>query len=104
MRWVINSYRISNAIPTLKWDKLEGATTRDIFRAMLGFHGRMRWAYPTVPIGDTAWGGSRPSERAALDAEFLTHYFPELDRREVLWRYGQLDRSIDWPVAPESTM
>lgn len=97
MRWVINSYRISNAIPTLKWDKMESASTRDIFRAMLGFHGRFRWAYPTVPVDDNAWGG-QPPERAALDAEFFTWYFPELDRREVLWRYGQLDTSIHWPL------
>ena len=103
MRWVINSYQISNAIPTLKWDKLEGATTHEVFRAMLGFHGRMRWAYPTIPTGDSAWGGAQPPERWELDREFLTYYFPELDRREVLWRNGQLNTSIDWPQTGEAT-
>jgi len=97
MRWVINSYRISNAIPTLKWDKMEDAATHDIFRAMLGFHGRFRWAYPTVPADDTSWREASEG-RPALDREFLTYYFPELDRRQALWRAGELDTSIHWPI------
>jgi len=100
---VINSYQISNAIPTLKWDKIEDATTHEVFRVMLGCLGRMRWAYPTIPVGDSAWGGAQPPERWEVDREFLTYYFPELDRREVLWRNGQLDRSIDRPQPEEAT-
>jgi hypothetical protein len=103
MRYIINSYRISNAIPTLKWDKMQGAETHDIFRAMLSFHGRFRWAYPTVPPKETTWRGTPPPDRAALDREFLDFYFPELDRQQALWREGKLDMDIHWPVAVEPT-
>ena len=98
MRYIINSYRISNAIPTLKWDKMQNATTHDIFRAMLGFHGRFRWAYPTVPGDDRSWRDEAAQGRPALDREFITFYFPELDRREKLWREGKLDTDIHWPI------
>ncbi len=98
MRYIINSNRISNAIPTLKWDKIQDAETHDIFRAMLGFHGRFRWAYPTVPADQTSWLGEAPEGRAALDRAFLEYYFPELDRQEKLWRAGKLDTAIHWPI------
>ncbi len=96
MRYVIGSYRISNAIPTLKWDKMEDAAIHDIFRAMLSLQGRFRWAYPTVPTDEPSWRGSSP-ERAAWDKEFMEFYFPELDRQEALWREGRLDMRIQWP-------
>ncbi len=98
MRYVINSNHISNAIPTLKWDKIEDAGLHDIFRAMLSFHGRFRWAYPTVPADQTSWQGESPEGRAAIDREFLEYYFPELDRQEALWRAGLLDTGISWPI------
>ena len=98
MRYIINSCRISNAIPTLKWDKMQDASTRDIFDAMLSFHGRFRWAYPTIPAQETSWRGGPPSGRAALDQEFVDFYFPELDRREKLWCAGRLDTAIHWPI------
>jgi len=95
LRYVVNSYRISNAIPTLKWDKMRNARLHDIFRAMLGLHGRFRWAYPTVPRKE---GAKVPPERAALDREFMEFYFPELNRREALWRQGKLDTEIHFPI------
>jgi hypothetical protein len=99
MRYVIGSYRISNVIPTLKWDKMQNAETHDIFRAMFGLHGRFRWAYPTVPADQTSWHGTPPPDRAALDKEFLDFYFPELGRQEALWREGKLDMEIRWPIS-----
>lgn len=98
MRYVINSHRISNAIPTLKWDKMQEASLHDIFRAMLAFHGRFRWAYPTVPADDHSWRDPQAQDRAAIDREFLTFYFPELDRQAQLWREGKLDTAIHWPI------
>lgn len=98
MRYIINSHRISNAIPTLKWDKMQDAQTHDIFRVMLAFHGRFRWAYPTVPTNETSWRGAPPPDRAALDRVFMEFYFPELDRQAALWREGKLDTSIHWPI------
>lgn len=98
MRWVIGAYRISNAIPTLKWDKMADATTHDIFRAMLGLHGSFRWAYPVAGPGVAIWGGDPPAERVELDREHLEYLYPELDRREALWRAGELDTSVQWPI------
>jgi hypothetical protein len=98
MRYIINSYRISNAIPTLKWDKIQDAPLHDIFRAMLALHGRFRWAYPTVPANETSWRGTPPPDRAALDKEMMEFYFPELDRQQALWREGKLDAEIHWPI------
>jgi len=104
MRYIIASYRISNAIPTLKWDKMQDAPVvgppplHDIFRAMLAFHGRFRWAYPTVPTNETSWRGIPPPDRAALDKEMMEFYFPELDRQAALWREGKLDTEIHWPI------
>jgi len=102
MRYIINSHRISNAIPTLKWDKMEDARQHDIFRAMLSFHGRFRWAYPTVPADDQSWRDPAAEGRAGLDREFLTYYLPELDRQEALWREGKLDTAIHWPIEVEA--
>ncbi len=102
MRYIVNSYCISNAIPTLKWDKIRDAKTHDIFRAMLAFHGRFRWAYPTLFASAISQMGTPLSARAALDREFVDFYFPELDRRQALWRAGKLDTRIHWPIRLES--
>lgn len=100
---MVGSYRISNAIPTLKWDKLEGASTREVLQAMLGLQGRARWAYPVSGPEAASWGANPPPERVALDREFLEYYFPELDRRTAQWRAGQLDESIAWPLTAAET-
>jgi len=101
MRYVINSHRISNAIPTLKWDKMQDAKTHDIFRGMLAFHGRFRWAYPTLPNNPSNWRGDLLARRRRLDREFVEFYFPELTRQEKLWRQSRLDTAVNWPVSVE---
>ncbi|MGD9496386.1 MAG: hypothetical protein AB7Y46_08745, partial [Armatimonadota bacterium] len=46
LRYVVGTWNISNAIATLKGDKMEGADERAQLQIMLDLHGRARWPYP----------------------------------------------------------
>lgn len=72
LRYVVGTYNISNAIATLKGDKMEGASEREQLQAMLDLNGRARWPYPGT--------------NAERDELFTTWYFPTLDRMQEQWR------------------
>jgi hypothetical protein len=72
LRWVVSTWNISNSIPTLKGDKMEGTTLKERTEAMLDLHGRARWPYPGY--------------REEVDQLFTEWYFPTLDEMEARWR------------------
>jgi hypothetical protein len=72
LRWVVSTWNISNSIPTLKGDKMEGTTLKERTEAMLDLHGRARWPYPGY--------------REEVDQLFTEWYFPTLDEMEAQWR------------------
>ncbi len=72
LRYVVGAFNISNAIATLKGDRMEGADERQQLQVMLDLNGRARWPYP----------GTNPER----DALFTDWYFPTLDVMEAAWR------------------
>ena len=107
LRYVINTYKISNTIATLKGDKMlrEGAEEpkpakgkrltvkemrkrwrevgcplRDQLDAMLRLNGRCRWAYPGWPL------------RKADQEDYIGFYFEELDRMQAEWETSREPR------------
>ena len=112
LRYVVNTYKISNAIATLKGDRMlrEGAAepvppqgkrwTLDESRAawrdvaaplhdqldvMLRLNGRCRWAYPAWPPGK------------AQQADYIDFYFQELDRMQSEWQRSGRPLPQRWP-------
>ncbi|NOZ23291.1 MAG: hypothetical protein GXP25_19635 [Planctomycetes bacterium] len=113
LRYVINTYKISNAIATLKGDKMlrEGAeeptlpkgkrltlserramwrkvgcSLRDQLDAMLRLNGRCRWAYPGWPLG------KKDTE------DYIGFYFKELDRMQAEWERTKKPLPMRWPM------
>ncbi len=72
LRYVVGTFNISNAIATLKGDRMEGADERQQLQVMLDLNGRARWPYPGI--------------NAERDALFTNWYFPTLDEMEAAWR------------------
>ncbi len=75
LRYVVGTYNISNAIATLKGDRMQGAGEKRQLQIMLDLNGRARWGYPGTNL-----------ERDILFTEW---YFPVLDRMEARWRAEQ---------------
>lgn len=87
MRYVINQYRVSNAIGTLKWNAAD-MTPREALAAMLHFHGSARWS----PSGDVQ--GERLQRRSDL---WEGYFYPQLMYRKALWELDILPLTINWP-------
>lgn len=112
LRYVVGTYKISNAIATLKGDKMlaDGAEEpapppgarwtpeesraawakvhyplRGQLEVMLRLNGRCRWAYPAWPLGR--------SDRE----DYLGFYFPELDRMQAEWEKTGQAPPMRWP-------
>jgi len=112
LRYVINTHRISNAIATLKGDKMlrqgmeapepiagkpmsakevrqawrqVGCSLRDQLDVMLRLNGRCRWAYPGWPL--------RPGDRE----DYVSFYFKELDRMRAEWEQTRKPLPMRWP-------
>ncbi|MBT3377548.1 MAG: hypothetical protein HN742_12465 [Lentisphaerae bacterium] len=112
LRYVINTYKISNAIATLKGDQMlrEGAETpkpttgkplsaqekreawkqvgspiREQLDVMLRLNGRCRWAYPGWPL------------RKHDQEDYVDFYFKELERMQTQWKRSSKPPPIRWP-------
>ncbi len=111
LRYVVNTYKISNAIATLKGDKMlrAGATEpvpppgkrltaeerRAAWRAvscnlhdqldvMLRLNGRCRWSYPGWPL------------RKSDEQDYIDFYFKELDRMQAEWEKTKKPLPMRW--------
>jgi len=112
LRYVINTYKISNAIATLKGDKMLAAgasepvpppgkrltseqrralwrqaacSLHDQLDVMLRLNGRCRWAYPGWPL-----------RKSDLD-DYIGFYFKQLDRMQAEWEKTHKPPPIRWP-------
>lgn len=111
LRYVVGTYQISNAIATLKGDKMlrdgaeepaappgktlsqeesrsrwreAGASLQEQLDAMLRINGRCRWAYPAWPL--------KPDRDP-----YLGFYFPELQRLRAQWEKDHQPQPVRWP-------
>lgn len=92
LRYVIGTQHVSNAIATLKGDKMvaapgseEKVSLHDQLAVLLKLNGRCRWAYPSFPY--------RPAD---LD-DYLGFYFQELDRQQAEWEQTGRPPEMTWP-------
>lgn len=112
LRYVVNTYKISNAIATLKGDKMlrEGAevpqppkgqrlspgekrklwqtvgcSMREQLDVMLRLNGRCRWAYPGWPL------------RKSDTEDYVGFYFAELGRMQEQWQAKRKPLPMRWP-------
>ena len=112
LRYVINTHKISNAIATLKGDKMlkDGAEDpkpakgqrwsreealkqwrevrcplREQLDVMLRLNGRCRWAYPGWPL------------RKGDEEDYVGFYFKELDKMQAQWQRSREPLPMRWP-------
>jgi len=112
LRYVVSTRKISNAIATLKGDKMlkEGAEEpvppkgkrltraerralwngkrcglRDQLGALLRLNGRCRWAYPGWPL------------KTSDTDDYIGFYFKELDRMQAEWERTRKPLPMRWP-------
>ena len=112
LRYVIGTQRISNAIATIKGDKMlkdgvaepvppkgkrltrderralwngKRCSLRDQLDALLRLNGRCRWAYPGWPL-----------KKSDTD-DYIGFYFKELDRMQAEWKRTRKPLPMRWP-------
>ena len=112
IRYVVSTHRISNAIATIKADKMlkdgvaepvppkgkrltlqqrralwsgKRCSLRDQLDVLLRLNGRCRWAYPGWPL------------RKSDTDDYIGFYFKELDRMQAEWKRTRKPLPMRWP-------